>query len=40
LSKYTKLCDVNDKLRSFDLGNNHEHLDEDNPSDYKLESIA
>jgi hypothetical protein len=33
---------VNDMLRSFDLENNHENLEEqeDNPFDYFLESIA
>jgi hypothetical protein len=28
LSKYTKLCTVNDMLRSFDLVNNDEKLEE------------
>jgi hypothetical protein len=39
LSKYTKLITVNDMLRSFDLENNHEHLEEqeDNPFDYFLQ---
>jgi hypothetical protein len=27
---------VNDMLRSFDLENNHENLEEDNPFDYFL----
>jgi hypothetical protein len=42
LSEYTKLCAVNDMLRSFDLENNHENLEEkeDNPFDYFLQSIA
>jgi hypothetical protein len=33
---------VNDMLRSFDLGNNHENIDEeeDNPFDYFLQSTA
>jgi hypothetical protein len=33
---------VNDMLRSFDLENNHEHLEEqeDNPFDYFLQSTA
>jgi hypothetical protein len=36
LSEYTKLWVVNDMLRSFDLENNNEHLEqpEDNPFDY------
>jgi hypothetical protein len=34
LSEYTKLSNVNDMLRSFDLENNHENLEtqEDNTS--------
>jgi hypothetical protein len=40
LSEYTKLLTVNDMLRSFDLGNNHENLEEDNPFDYFLQSTA
>jgi hypothetical protein len=41
-SKYTKLLTVNDMLRSFDLENNHENLEEqkDNPFDYLLQSNA
>jgi hypothetical protein len=31
---------VNDMLRSFDLENNHENLEEDNPLDYFLQSTA
>jgi hypothetical protein len=31
LSKYTKLCSINDMLKSFDLENNHENLEEDTP---------
>jgi hypothetical protein len=31
---------VNDMLRSFDLGNNHENLEEYNPFDYFLQSTA
>jgi hypothetical protein len=31
---------VNDMLRSFDLENNHEYLEEDNPFDYFLQSTA
>jgi hypothetical protein len=31
---------VNDMLRSFDLENNHENLEEDNPFDYFLQSTA
>jgi hypothetical protein len=37
LSEYTKLRVVNDMLRSFDLENNHENLEEDNPFDYFLQ---
>jgi hypothetical protein len=39
LSEYTKLCAVNDMLRSFDLENNHENLEqqEDNTFDYFLQ---
>jgi hypothetical protein len=42
LSEYTKLWSVNDMLRSFDLENNHENLEEqkDNPFDYFLQSTA
>ena len=40
LSEYTKLLTVNDMLRSFDLENNHENLEEDNPFDYFLQSTA
>jgi hypothetical protein len=42
LSEYTKLSVVNDMLRSFDLENNHEDLEEqeDNPFDYFLPSTA
>jgi hypothetical protein len=40
LSEYTKLCTVNDMLRSFYLENNNENLEqqEDNPFDYSLQS--
>jgi hypothetical protein len=31
---------VNDMLRSFDLENNHENLEEDNPFDYFFQSTA
>jgi hypothetical protein len=31
---------VNDMLRSFDLENNHENLEEDNPFNYFLQSTA
>jgi hypothetical protein len=31
---------VNDMLRSFDLENNHENLEKDNPFDYFLQSTA
>jgi hypothetical protein len=31
---------VNDMLRSFDMENNHENLEEDNPFDYFLQSTA
>jgi hypothetical protein len=31
---------VNDILRSFDLENNYENLEEDNPFDYFLQSTA
>jgi hypothetical protein len=31
---------VNDMLRSFELENNHENLEEDNPFDYFLQSTA
>jgi hypothetical protein len=31
---------VNDMLRSFALENNHENIEEDNPSDYFLQSTA
>jgi transposase InsO family protein len=31
---------VNDMLRSFDLENNHENLEDDNPFDYFLQSTA
>jgi hypothetical protein len=39
LSEYTNLAVVNDMLRSFDLENNHENLEEqeDNPFDYFLQ---
>jgi hypothetical protein len=39
LSEYTKLCAVNDMLRSFDLENNHENLEqqEDNTFAYFLQ---
>jgi hypothetical protein len=44
LSDGTKLCYVNDMLRSFDLENNHENLEtqgkEDNTFDFFLHSIA
>jgi hypothetical protein len=42
LNEYTKLRIVNDMLRSFDLENNHENLEEqeDNPFDYFLQSTA
>jgi hypothetical protein len=42
LSEYTKLFVVNDMLRSFDLENNHENIEEqeDNPFDYFLQSTA
>jgi hypothetical protein len=38
LSEYTKLHTVNDMLRSFDLANNHENLEEkeDNTCVYSL----
>jgi hypothetical protein len=38
LSEYTKFLTVNDMLRSFDLENHHENLEEDNPFDYFLQS--
>jgi hypothetical protein len=40
LSEYTKLCAVNDMLRSFDLENNHEDIEkqDDNLFDYFLQS--
>jgi hypothetical protein len=31
---------VNDMLRSFDLENNNENIEEDNPFDYFLQSTA
>jgi hypothetical protein len=42
LSKYTVIAIINDMLRSFDLENNHENLEEkeDNPFDYFLQSTA
>jgi hypothetical protein len=42
LSEYTKLLTVNDMLRSSDLENNHENLEEHegNPFDYFLQSTA
>jgi hypothetical protein len=42
ISKYTMLWVVKDMLRSFDLENNHENLEEqeDNPFDYFLQSTA
>jgi hypothetical protein len=42
LSEYTKLVIVNYMLRSFDLENNHENIEEqkDNPFDYFLQSTA
>jgi hypothetical protein len=42
LSEYTMLWFVNDLLRSFDLENHHENLEEqeDNPFDYFLQSTA
>jgi hypothetical protein len=42
LSEFTKLLTVNDMLRSFELENNHENLEEqeDNLSDYFLQSTA
>jgi hypothetical protein len=42
LSEYTNSMIVNDMLRSFDLENNHENLEEqeDNPCDYFLQSTA
>ena len=40
LNKYTKFHAANDMLRSFDLENNHENLEEDNPFDYFLQSTA
>jgi hypothetical protein len=42
LSEYTKFLVVNDMLRSFDLENNHENIEEqeDNPFDYFLQSTA
>jgi hypothetical protein len=40
LSEYTKKSVVNDMLRSFDLENNHENLEEDNPFDYFLQSTT
>jgi hypothetical protein len=42
LSEYTKLYAADDVLRSFDLKNNHENLEEqdDNPFDYFLQSSA
>jgi hypothetical protein len=42
LNEYTKLWSVNEMLRSFDLENNHENLEEqeDNPFDYFLQSTA
>jgi hypothetical protein len=42
LSEYTKLAIVNDMLRSFDLENNNENLEdlEDGPYDYFLQSTA
>jgi hypothetical protein len=40
--EYTKFCVVNDMLRSFDLENNHENIQEqqDNSFDYFLQSTA
>jgi hypothetical protein len=42
LSEYTKLSNVNDMLRSFDLETNHENIEEqeDHPFDYFLQSTA
>jgi hypothetical protein len=42
LSDYTKIRTVNDMLRSFDLENNHENIEEqeDNPFDYFLQRTA
>jgi hypothetical protein len=42
LSEYAKFEAVNDMLRSFELENNHENLEEkeDNPFDYFLQSTA
>jgi hypothetical protein len=42
LSEYTMLYTINDMLRSFDLENNHENLEEqeDNPFNYFLQSTA
>jgi hypothetical protein len=42
LRKYTKLSMGNNMLRSFDLENNHENLEQqkDNPFDYFLQSTA
>jgi hypothetical protein len=42
LGENTKLSAVNDSLRSFELENNHENLEEqeDNPFDYFLQSTA
>jgi hypothetical protein len=42
LSEYKKLSTVNDMLRSFDLENNHENIEEqeDNLFDYFLQSTT
>jgi hypothetical protein len=42
IERVHKVAVVNDMLRSFDLENNHENLEEkeDNPFDYFLQSTA
>jgi hypothetical protein len=42
LCEYIKLWNVHDMLRSFDLENNHENLEEkeSNPFDYFSQSIS
>jgi hypothetical protein len=42
LSEYANLSNLNDMLRSFDLENDHENLEEQdhNPFDYFLQSTA